>query len=106
MELHSCGDNRLIMDDLIRMGLDIYNTFQPEIYTLEYARELAGRLAVRGAVSTQRDLPRCRPDEIREIVRATKSAFGGRGLIIGPTHDVPPDVPPENIMAMLEEMSR
>lgn len=106
VELHSCGDNRLIMDDLIDMGLDIYNTFQPEIYTLDYAKILAGRLAVRGAVSTQRDLPRCEPAEIREIVRATKTAFQNRGLIIGPTHDVPPDVPPENILAMLDEMAR
>lgn len=106
VELHSCGDNRLIMDDLIDMGLDIYNTFQPEIYTLDYAEKLAGRLAVRGAVSTQQDLPRCTEEEIRSIVRRTRDAFHHRGLIIGPTHDVPPDVKPEIIMAMVDEMSR
>lgn len=104
VELHSCGDNRLIMDDLINMGLDTYNTFQPEIYSLAYAGTLAGRLAVRGGISVQRDLPRRSPSEIKQIVRETREAFRGRGLIIGPTHDVPPDVPPENVMAMLEEM--
>ncbi len=29
---HSCGDIRAIMSDLVDMGMDVYNTIQPEIY--------------------------------------------------------------------------
>lgn len=32
--LHSCGDNREIFAELVDMGMDIYNTLQPEIYDL------------------------------------------------------------------------
>ena len=28
---HACGDNREVFPDLVELGLDIYNTFQPEV---------------------------------------------------------------------------
>ncbi len=99
---HSCGDIREVMDELYEMGLNVYQTFQPEIYGLEYARKLEGRIAVWGGISTQRALPQQTPDGIRETTRALLAAFPSGGLIAGPTHAAPGDIPPENIAAMLE----
>ena len=101
---HSCGDLTGILDELIDIGLDVYQTFQPEIYDIrEYKEKLRSRLTVWGAISTQIHLPFKTPDEIYEITKNTIGILGadGGGYIAAPTHDVPADVPPENIEAMV-----
>lgn len=102
---HSCGDIRQVMDDLHGIGLSMYQTFQPEIYGLAYAERLFNRIAIWGGISTQQDLPRKTPDEIRVITRALLDAFPEGGLIAAPTHDIPGDVPPENVLAMLDVLN-
>ena len=98
---HSCGDIRDIMDDAIEIGLNMYNTYQPEIYGFEYAKELRGRLTIWGGISTQRDLPVKTPGQIKSLVRDMLTYFPDGGLVASPTHAVPGDVPPENVLAML-----
>ena len=39
---HSCGDIREVFPDLIEAGMDIYNTFQPEIYDVGEMKRLYG----------------------------------------------------------------
>jgi len=100
---HSCGDNREIMEDLYELGLNVYQTFQPEIYGLDYSKKLRGKVAIFGGISTQRDLPAKTPDEIKIITKNTIAHFKEHGgLIIAPTHAIPGDVPAENIAAMIE----
>ena len=101
---HSCGDNREIIGDLVEIGLDCYQTFQPEIYDIaEMKRRYGERLSFWGGVSTQQVLPRVSPRELQEeIVRVVKTLRANGGLIIAPTHALPYDIPPENIMAMVE----
>ena len=100
---HSCGDNSEIIDDLIDIGLNVYQTFQPEIYDIRaFKQKYAGRLAVWGGISTQTQLPFRTPDEIYDITRETIGVLGeGGGYIAAPTHDAPGDIPPENIEAMV-----
>ncbi|MDR0449681.1 MAG: uroporphyrinogen decarboxylase [Treponema sp.] len=101
---HSCGDCSEILGDLIEIGIDCYQTFQPEIYDIhEVKRKYGDRLTIWGGVSTQQVLPRLKPREVQdEIVRVVKALRGSGGLIIAPTHALPADVPPENILAMAE----
>ena len=42
------------------------------------------------------------PDEIRRVTRELMAAFPQGGLVASPTHSVPGDVPPENLLAMLD----
>jgi uroporphyrinogen decarboxylase len=101
---HSCGDCREIFPDLVEIGLDCYQTFQPEIYPVAEMKKLYGdRITFWGGVSTQRCLPQMSPAGVREeIVRLVKILGKNGGLIIAPTHGVPQDVPVENILAMVE----
>lgn len=101
---HSCGDLREILDDLIEIGLDVYQTFQPEIYDLEYEKRTHGdRLTFWGGISTQTLLPSAAPEEVHRETKHILQVMGGNGrYIAGPTHAVPGDVPPENILAMLK----
>ena len=101
---HSCGDIHEIFLDLIEVGLDCYQTFQPEIYDVEAVKREFGRdLAFWGGISTQQLLPYAMPERVKEETRRMIDVMGKEGgYIVAPTHAVPADVPPENILAMLE----
>jgi len=105
---HSCGDCHEIFPDLIEIGLDCYQTFQPEIYDLEkMKREYGKDLAFWGGVSVQRVLPLSKPDEVRaEIARVAGIMKKGGGWILAPSHALTYDIPPENMLAMIEVMQR
>ena len=104
---HSCRNNLDILDDMVEIGLDCYHTVQPEIYNLsELKKRFSGRLAFFGAISTQQFLPYAKPDEVKAKIKETISILGvNGGYICSPTHQVPGDVPPENVMAMIEVLS-
>lgn len=104
--LHSCGNITEILGDLIDIGLDIYQTVQPEIYNLaELKKEFGTELTFWGAISTQRHLPFLKPHEIKDLVRKTIDVLGkGGGYIAAPTHQIPGDVPVENVLAFAEAL--
>lgn len=104
VSLHSCGDIHELFPDLIDIGLDVYQTFQPEIYDVQSVkREFGGDLTFWGGISTQRVLPWLSPEEVKQITKDMMKTVGaGGGYIAAPTHAVPGDVPPENIIAMVE----
>ena len=104
MVLHSCGDLRSILGDLIDMGLDVYNTVQPEIYDLEeLKREYGKDLTFWGAVSTQQFLPYASTGEVYDkSLETLKIMAPGGGYIFAPTHAVTDDIPVENIEAMIK----
>ena len=102
--LHSCGNIGMILGDLIDIGLDIYQTVQPEVYDLGMIKTQYGKnLSFWGGISTQRLLPFAKPEELKsavlEIIRVMSD---NGGYIASPTHRVPADVPPENIVALVE----
>ena len=101
---HSCGDNSQLFPDLIELGLDVYNTFQPEIYDIRrFKREYGNDLSVYGGISTQGVLAHGTPDQVYETVRQTISVMAeGGGYIAAPTHQLTYDISDENIDAFLE----
>lgn len=101
---HSCGDISSIFPDLIELGLDIYNTFQPEIYDVAEMKRLYGdKITFYGGISTQRLLPYGKPNEIRqEMLELMKILGRNGGYIIAPTHAMPNDIPTESILVFLD----
>ena len=93
-----------LFDDLVEIGLNCFNPFQPEVMDVYALHErYFGRLAFNGGVSTQRLLPYGSPAEVRREVSRMVRDLGARGgLIVAPAHAVPPDVPVENMLAMLD----
>lgn len=102
--IHSCGDNSPIIEDLIEIGVDIFNPFQPEaqdVYALK--REYGKYITFEGGIGTQVLLPFGSPEQIREEIRRLKEEVGnGGGFIISPTKPILPDVPTENAVACIE----
>jgi uroporphyrinogen decarboxylase len=57
-------------------------------------------------MSIQQVLPFGTTEDVRRATRRLIEAGHGGGYIFAPSHSVPPDVPPENLVAMMEELRR
>lgn len=101
---HSCGDCREVFPDLVELGLDIYNTFQPEVYDIvEFKEKYGESITFFGGISTQCILPFKTPEEVKaEMHRIMEIMNVNGGYILAPTHAMPSDIPEENVMAFLE----
>ena len=99
---HSCGFIEDIFPELIEIGLDCYQTFQPEVYNIEKVKAEYGKdLSFWGGISTQRLLPHASAEKVASETSRILGIMGaGGGYIAAPTHDVPGDVPVENLIAM------
>ncbi len=103
VSIHSCGDVDELFDELIGIGLDLFNPFQPEVMDAPALMvEYRGRLAFHGGLSTQRTLPYGTPDDVRRETRMLLELGRPGGYVFSPAHGVPGDVPPENVMAFVE----
>ena len=102
--LHSCGSTRPIWPDLIEAGVDIYDTVQPEAANMDPAQlkeEFGAEICFHGTISTQKTLPfGSREDVVREVQQRVKTVGTNGGLILAPSHNIQPDTPLENILAM------
>jgi uroporphyrinogen decarboxylase len=102
--IHSCGDNSPIIEDLIEIGVDIFNPFQPEaqdVYAMK--REYGKYITFDGGIGTQELLPRGTPEQITaEVERLCAEIGRGGGFILGTTKPILPDVPTENAVACFE----
>jgi uroporphyrinogen-III decarboxylase len=102
--VHSCGDIRPILPDLVTMGVDVLNPIQPECMDIAMLKQTYGsRISFWGGVSTQRTLPHGTPAEVRAESLAVKELMGaGGGFIFAPAQELQDDVPFENLEALLE----
>ena len=105
IRLHSCGCVESLFDDLVEIGLNVFNPFQPEVMdTAAVHKKYFGRLAFHGGMSIQKILPFGTVAEVRKEARRLIEMGSQGGYIFSPSHQVPRDVPPENLVAMMEEL--
>ena len=105
--MHSCGDTHEIMPAFMGMGLDILDAMQPEPPGMEpekIRKMCYGKLAFCGLISTQQTLPHGTVEECRREARHRIDVIGkGGGYIFSPAHQLQPDTPLDNIIAVYEE---
>lgn len=102
--IHCCGKVQELFPELIELGLDIFNPFQPEVMDPVEMKDQFGKdLTFFGGVSIQKLLPFGTPAQIRSEVRRLIDRVGpGGGFIIAPSHEMPGDIPLENLIAFIE----
>jgi len=105
--LHSCGSIYKLIPDLIEEGVQILNPVQISAADMEPKRlkeEFGDKLSFwGGGCDTQIMLPTATPEAIREHVRQQMEIFKpGGGFIFNQVHNIQFDVPPENVVAMLD----
>lgn len=101
--IHSCGDVDELFDDLIEVGVNCFNPFQPEVMDIDALLvQYRGRLAFHGGMSTQRTLPYGSVEDVRRETHHLLAQGRAGGYIFAPAHDVEGDVPLENMLAFIE----
>lgn len=103
---HSCGAIRQYIPDLIEIGVDVLNPVQvgaAGMDTRELKREFGAEMSFWGGIDTQSVLPFGTVDEVRqEVRRRIEDLAPGGGFVLAAVHNLRPEVPPENVVAMLE----
>lgn len=105
--LHSCGSIYHLIPHMIEAGIDILNPIQTSAANMEPERikkEFGGKIVFwGGGCDTQSTLPTASPDEIRAHVKERLGIFKpGGGYVFNQVHNIQPNVPAENIIAMLD----
>jgi len=100
---HSCGSVYALIPDFIDVGVEILNPVQvsaADMDTARLRREFGHCLVFWGAVDSQQVLPHGTPAEVRaEVGRRLRDL--GSGFIPYSVHNIQAEVPPENILAMV-----
>ena len=100
--IHSCGDVDELFDDLVDIGLNCFNPFQPEVMDIHSLMDqYKGKLTFHGGISTQRTLPYGSVKDVENEVRKLIEHGRQGNYILSPAHSVEGDVPFENIMAFI-----
>jgi uroporphyrinogen decarboxylase len=105
--LHSCGSIRALMPDLIEAGYDVINPMQTTCKGME-AEGLKADFGKDicfwgGGCDTKAVLPQGSPAEVKDHVkRRLEILMPGGGFVFNTVHNILPEVPPQNIVAMFE----
>ncbi len=107
--MHACGAVSDYVADMIEMGVDALNPVQVSACGMnprDLAREFGRDIAFwGGGMDTQHALNASDPEVVRADVRRRLEEFGPDAhLVFTQVHNIQYDVPPENIMAMKDEL--
>jgi uroporphyrinogen decarboxylase len=103
---HDDGACRPLIPDLIEVGIDVLNPIQWRCQGMEresLARDFGRYLVFHGGVDNQHTLPFGTTDDVRQEVLDNMRIFRAcRGYVVAPCHNVQPNTPTANVVAMYE----
>ncbi len=106
IHFHCCGSIYKLLPDLIDLGVDVIHPVQVAARDMDSSilgPEFGDRLSFWGGIDTQSVLPKGTTGEVKaEVKRRIRDFAPGGGYILGAVHNIQPDVPVENIIAMYE----
>ncbi|MBI2939475.1 MAG: hypothetical protein HYY04_03475 [Chloroflexi bacterium] len=104
---HTDGAVYPFLPDFVEMGVEVLNPIQVSARgmgdTKKLKREFGDKLAFWGAIDTHQVLPYGKPADVREEVRRRIGDLApGGGYVLCSVHNIQPEVPPENVVAMFD----
>lgn len=108
--LHSCGSIYQLIPDLIEAGFDIINPVQTNCVDMEPERlknEFGKYITFwGGGADTTTVLNRASSEDVRKHCLERLEIFSkDGGFIFNPVHNIIPDVPPQNVIAMVNAVN-
>jgi uroporphyrinogen decarboxylase len=108
--LHSCGSIHELMPDLIEAGYDVINPVQttcrdmePEKLKRDFGKDIC---FWGGGCDTRTVLNRATPAGVKEHVKRRLEILSpGGGFVFNTVHNILPEVPPQNVVAMYEAVA-
>jgi uroporphyrinogen decarboxylase len=100
---------RPVIPDFIEMGVDLLNPvhitatgMEPRQLKKDFGKDI---VFWGGGVDTQHILPNGTPEQVKEDVKRNIDALApGGGFVFSTVHNIQAEVPPQNIMAMIEAL--
>ena len=103
---HCCGSVYQLLPEFLDYGIDALNPVQvasKEMDTKRLKAEFGNRVTFWGAIDTQYVLPYGTANDVRQEVRQRICDLApGGGYVLASVHNIQREVPPENVVAMLE----
>ncbi|MCJ7587682.1 MAG: uroporphyrinogen-III decarboxylase-like protein [Candidatus Aminicenantes bacterium] len=103
---HNDGACRRIIPDMIGLGIDLLNPIQWRCAGMEregLKRDFADKIVFHGGMDNQQTLPFGTAEDVRrEVLDNIRILGAGGGYILAPCHNIQPNTPPENVVAMYE----
>ncbi len=102
---HCCGNVTDLLDDLAEIGVDAINPVQVSALgdTAALKSRFGKKLSFWGGIDTQHVLPHGSLEDVEAEVRLRiRDLAPGGGFVLGPVHNIQPDVPPQNILMMAD----
>jgi uroporphyrinogen decarboxylase len=103
---HCCGSIAAILPDLVEIGLDVYESVQPEAANnnpYELKRSFGKDITFFGGLGAQ-SMPHFTPAGVKAEIRKMRAEMGqGGGFILAPAKPIPTGTPVEVAAAVVEE---
>ena len=101
---HCCGSSRSFIPRFVEIGMDCLQTIQARAAGMDpygLKADFGDQICFHGAVDVQGWLQQAKPAEIRkETHRLMEEVGRGGGFILAPSHNLQPDIPIENVLAV------
>ena len=103
---HCCGAASFFLEDFLEAGIDILNPVQVSATNMapeDLKKRYGDRVTFWGGVDTQHLLPYGSPQEVADGVKRLIDIMApGGGFILAAVHNIRPEVPPENLVALFD----
>lgn len=103
---HSCGAVARLIPDFIEIGADFLNPVQvsaADMDTAQLKKKYGNEIGFWGAVDTMHVLPNGTVEDVRrEVSQRINDLAPGGGYVLAAVHNIQPNVPPQNIIAMFD----
>ena len=102
--VHSCGNIRQIMPDLVEMGVNVLNPIQPECMDICELKDTFGdKMTFWGGISTQHTLPFGTAEDVEaETKRITAYMSQNGGYLLAAAQGIQADVSFENLCRLID----
>jgi uroporphyrinogen decarboxylase len=103
---HDDGAIRRLIPELIEMGIDVLNPIQWRCRGMEregLAADFGAKVVFHGGIDNQHTLPFGTPEDVwRQVVETMEIFRRCKGYIVAPCHNIQPNTPTANILALYE----